>query len=212
MDRAADKSTERRSAGEREVVRPMTFEGDDHALVKALQADHPGAYKALYQRYANDILKVLYRVLGPDDEMDELLHDVFVRAFRKVDSIRDPEKLRAWLTGIALFAARGAIRRRRRGRWLRFFDPSTLPGNAAPAPPDDVRRALRRTYELLDRLSYDSRVAFTLRYIDGRELTEVAEVTGVSLATAKRRLKSARHRFFAMARNEPDLEEWLNDD
>jgi RNA polymerase sigma-70 factor (ECF subfamily) len=212
MDRAAQKSPGMGGASTRQVVRPLKFEGDDRALVRALRADHPGAYKVLYQRYANEILKVLYRVLGPDEEMDELLHDVFVRAFRNVDGIRDPEKLKAWLTGIALFAARGAIRRRRRGRWLRFFDPSMLPGNAAPSPPDDVRRALRRTYELLDKLSYESRVAFTLRYIDGRELTEIAEVTGVSLATAKRRLKSARHRFFAMARNEPELEEWLNDD
>lgn len=212
MENATQKGSRRaRNLGEK-VVHPLTFEGDDRALVRALKADHPGAYKELYQQYAGDILAVLYRVLGSDAEMDELLHEVFFRAFRNVDSIQDPNKLRAWLTGIAVHVARGTIRKRRRGRWLQFFDPFSLPEAPEPDHADDTRRALRRTYELLGKLSLDSRIAFSLRFIDGRELTEVAEITGVSLATVKRRLRSAKRRFFAMAKHEPELEEWLNDD
>lgn len=212
MKKAVKKGEEKNAAIRRHVVHPLKFEGDDPALVRALKADHPGAYQVLYQRYAGEVLKVLHRVMGPDTEMDELLHEVFIRAFRHIDAIQAPEKLRAWLTGIALFVARGTIRKRRRGRWLQFFDPSTLHQNGETGRTDDARRALKRTYALLDKLSADSRIAFTLRYLDGRELTEVAENTGVSLATVKRRLKTAKRRFFAMARNEPELEEWLNDD
>jgi RNA polymerase sigma-70 factor (ECF subfamily) len=197
---------------QKQVVRPLRFEGDDRALVRALLADHPGAYKALYQRHAKEVLTVLYRVLGPDDEMDELLHEVFVRAFRNVRSIDDPERLKSWLCGISVFVARGAIRRRRRGRWLQFFDPFALPENTDVDTNNDARRALKRAYELLGKLPTESRIAFSLRYIDGRELTEVAEMTGVSLATVKRRLRSAKSRFFAMARHEPELEEWIEDD
>ncbi len=91
------------------VVHPIRFEGDDEALVRALRAEHPGAYRVLYQRYAGEILRVLYRVLGSDDEMDELLHEVFVRAFRNVGAVESPDRLKAWLTGIAIFVARGPV-------------------------------------------------------------------------------------------------------
>ena len=105
MKKAVKKGEEKNAAIRRHVVHSLKFEGDDPALVRALKADHPGAYQVLYQRYAGEVLKVLHRVMGPDTEMDELLHEVFIRAFRRVDAIRDPEKLRAWLTGIALFVA-----------------------------------------------------------------------------------------------------------
>lgn len=211
MQKAMYKSADRTRKTGGHVVHPLTFDGDDRALVSALQADHPGAYQVLYQKYAEDVLSLLYRVLGSDTEMDELLQEVFVRAFRNVDTINDPDKLRAWLSGIAVYVARGTIRKRRRGRWLQFFDPSTLPEVAKPDHGSSARRALHRTYMLLERLSPDDRIAFALRFIDGRELTEVALITKVSLATIKRRLNSAQRRFYAMAKNEPELEEWLND-
>ena len=210
MDKATDKRANRVRKIGGQVVHPLTFEGDDRVLVRALQADHPGAYEVLYRKYSEAVLSVLYRVMGSDTEMDELLHEVFVRAFRNVDAIKDPDKLRSWLTGIAVFVARGTIRKRRRGRWLQFFAPSTLPEVAIPDHRGDTRRALQRTYAILEQLSPDDRIAFALRFIDGRELTEVAELTGVSLATIKRRLRSAKRRFFAMANSEPELEEWLN--
>ena len=209
-----EKATQQRAVSEREkfrqVVRPLIFEADDPALVRALQADHPGAYEVLYRRYAEEVLSVLYRVLGSDTEMDELLNEVFIRAFRNVDAIHDPDKLRSWLTGIAVYVARGTIRKRRRGRWLQFFDPSVLPEVGKVEYMDDARRALSRTYALLEKLSPDDRIVFALRLFDGRELTEIAEIMDVSLATIKRRLRSAMRRFFAMAKNEPELEEWLN--
>ena len=209
-----EKAIQQHAVMEREkstkVVRPLAFEADDRTLVRALQADHPWAYEVLYRRYAEEVLSVLYRVLGSDTEMDELLNEVFVRAFRNVDTIHDPDKLRSWLTGIAVYAARGTIRKRRRGRWLQFFDPAVLPEVGGVEYMDDARRALSRTYAILEQLSPDDRIVFALRLVDGRELTDVAEIMGVSLATVKRRLRSAMRRFFAMAKNEPELEEWLN--
>ena len=210
MEKATPQRAVRKCEKSIKVVRPLAFEVDDRTLVGALQDDHSWAYEVLYRRYSEEVLSVLYRVLGSDTEMDELLNEVFVRAFRNVDAIHDPDKLRSWLAGIAVFVARGTIRKRRRGRWLQFFDPMVLPEAGSVENGDDARRALSRTYVLLEQLSPDDRIIFALRLIDGRELTEVAEVMGVSLATVKRRLRSAMRRFFAMAKNEPELEEWLN--
>ena len=63
--------------------------------------------------------------------------------------------------------------------------------------------------ELLDRLPVEERVAFTLRYIEEMSLEEVAEASGVSLATVKRKLSRAEARFLAAARADATLRTWL---
>jgi RNA polymerase sigma-70 factor (ECF subfamily) len=133
-----------------------------------------------------------------------------VRALSNLHTVRNPEALDAWVTRIAVFAARSLMARRRRWRWLVF-----LPGDDLPEPPlepsdPQAREALARTYALLARLPSDERIAFTLRYISGLELTEVADACQVSLATIKRRLARAQERFLVDARNEPLLREWLD--
>ena len=75
---------------------------------------------------------------------------------------------------------------------------------------DDVaREALRATYRVLDRLTVEERAVFTLRYLDGMELTQVAVACDCSLATVKRRLSRAMARFAALATHEPALGPWL---
>ena len=91
MDGATPKPMKRALKHDGKVVHHLAFEADDRALVRALRGDHPGAYEVLYRKYAEDVLAVLYRVLGSDTEMDELLHEVFVRAFRNVDAIENPD-------------------------------------------------------------------------------------------------------------------------
>ena len=64
-------------------------------------------------------------------------------------------------------------------------------------------------YRVLGLLPTDERIAFALRVLDGMELTSVASACGVSLATVKRRLKSAQRRFVELSRREPVLVDWL---
>lgn len=181
----------------------------DAALVAALRADRADAGKTLFKRYGKDVERVLFRVLGPDVELADLLHDVFVAALSSIDQVRDPNALRGWLTGIAVRKARKCIVKRRRWRIIQFFAPADLPEAEARVIPTEVSEALRCTYEVLNELPADERLAFALRHIDGMELTAVAAACGVSLATIKRRLTRAHANFTALARKHAVLDEWL---
>ncbi|HEY3255169.1 MAG TPA: sigma-70 family RNA polymerase sigma factor, partial [Polyangiaceae bacterium] len=117
----------------------------------------------------------------------------------------------AWLRSIAVFVAREAIRRKRRRRWLLF-----LPVEAQPEPPAsdasfEARAALRVFYEVLDGFAADERIAFTLRFVEGLELSEVAEACQVSLATIKRRLKRASDDFYLRGRTRAELVDWFEE-
>jgi len=182
---------------------------DEATLVRALVAGNGAARVELFDRYAPYVQRILARVLGPDPELADLLHEVLCRALDQIGTLDDPGALKAWLTSVAVFTAREQIRRRTRGRWLRFFAPEDVPEVPAIAAGEEIREALRATYAVLARLGAEDRIAFALRYVEGLELADVAAACGVSLNTVKRRLAAAERRFVALAGREPPLREWL---
>ena len=182
----------------------------DELLVQALRARHPDAATQLFDRYAPHVRRVLVRVMGPDAEILDLVHDVFVTALESVSRLIDPKALRAWLTQIAVFTARARIRRRVRGRVLRFLPFSELPEPELPPADFEASQAMQAVYRVLNALDTDQRIAFALRFVAGMELTEVAASCGVSLATIKRRLLRAQSSFAVLAEKEPALAEWLD--
>ncbi len=179
--------------------------------MSALQAGRAEARRALFDRYGSDIERILYRVLGPDAEASDLLHDVFVAALSSISSLRDPSALAGWLRGIAVNKARKHILRKQRWRFVQLFAPSDVPEREALLPSAEISEALRATYRVLGAMAADERVAFALRFIDGMELTQVAAACDVSLATIKRRLGRAQDAFNTLAAREPSLAEWLRD-
>jgi RNA polymerase sigma-70 factor (ECF subfamily) len=198
--------------GQPSTARALAFVGDENALVDGLQAGNPAARAALFDRYAHHVRRVLLRVLGPDPELADVLHDVFVEALSSVRQIEDGRLLKSWLTSVAVFTARGCIRRRTRRRWLRFVAPAALPEQEAPAVDAAIHEATRCVYAVLEQLPVDERIAFALRFVDEMELTEVAAACGVSLATIKRRLARAKRRFLEEATHHAALLEWLRED
>ena len=190
------------------VVRPLPVQPaqqEEEELVDGLQSGADWAKIALYDRYAPHVERILGRVLGRDPELADVLHDTFVQAYASVDGIRDARALKGWLSTVAVFTARGVIRKRKLRRWLRFWDPAELPEERAPVAEPTTREALDRSYAILDTMSADDRIAFSLRFVEGMELTEVANACGCSLATVKRRLARAEKNFLEAARQDTVL-------
>ena len=194
-----------------EMFTPLTFVGDDDALLKALRAGHPGAAAAFYDRYIAHVDRTLRSALGADEDIPDLLQEVFIRALDRIGKLRDFDRVQSWLTTIAIFVARAHIRTRTRRSWLRLFSPErTRPSHLDP-PSSEARRALREIYTLLNRMPVDERMAFALRYIEGMTLPDEALACRTSLATLKRRLARAEKQFLAAARQQPELNRWLED-
>jgi RNA polymerase sigma-70 factor (ECF subfamily) len=182
----------------------------DEALVMALRAGNADAAAAIFDRYAVYVRRVLVRLLGPDPELVDLMQDVFVVVLESITRLDEARALQAWLTQIAVFSAKNRIRRRRRWRQLLTFVPSEeLPELPQAAADYEGSEALLAMYRALGRLDAAERSAFALRFIEGRELNDIACACHVSLSTAKRRVSRARSSFREAARPEAALAEWL---
>lgn len=163
----------------------------DHALLTAFIQKQPSAAKAVWERFYPLVSRTLRRTFGPQDEVADLVQDVFFHLFRKLPGLRDPTALRSFVYSITTRVALKELRRRRLHRWLELSPSGTLPeGITVPRDPG-APAALRRLYEILDELAPRDRTLFVLRNLEDMSLPELAQATGVSLATVKRRLKVA---------------------
>lgn len=194
------------------VVRRLTSTRDDAALVAALRQGAEWARAELFDRFGPEVEQVIRRVLGYErhTEFADVVHDAFVEALTGIERLRDPSALGAWMRSVAAHTAYKTVRSRSRRRWLRFVAPEDLP-EPTDHPDPDGREACIHTYRVLDRMRAGDRIVFALRYIDGRELGEVAAMCGTSLSTAKRRLTRAEERFLCAARRDPVLRRCLEE-
>jgi RNA polymerase sigma-70 factor (ECF subfamily) len=181
----------------------------DQELVEGLRAGEQWATTAIFDRHGADVLHVLAWILGVDRDLPDLLHDVFLRAFESIGTLDRSDRLKPWLLSIGVFTARECIRKRQRARWFQRImrrGPADLPHFAIEAEQREFVAAARAA---LSRLEVDERVAFTLRFVAELELQEAADACGVSLATIKRRISSARSHFATIAQQDPVLAEWM---
>lgn len=194
------------------VVRSLPFEGDEAALVAAMGSGRLDAGAAFYDRHVQAIHALVFRLMGPDAEIDDVVHDVFVRALESLPRLRDPAALRSWLFGIAVRVVAIRFQKRSRQRWLRFMAPEDVPEvTSAGAAATELGEALDDVYAILRGMDAEERIALVLRRVQGLSLEDAAAACGMSLATFRRRLARGEAKFFSRARSRPALDEWLSE-
>jgi RNA polymerase sigma-70 factor, ECF subfamily len=166
---------------------------DDELVLRVLKHD-VNAFEALYRRHAGFALNLAVRIQGSNADVDDVVHDAFLRAHQRLAELRDASAFRAWLGSIVVRIVRTRLRRRRLVALLGLAvpDPVDLDAVAAPDADPESRALLAQVYALMQSLPADDRIAWTLRYVERHRLENVADLTGCSLATAKRRIARAQ--------------------
>ncbi len=163
---------------------------DDAALVAQAIAGSERAFSALYRRHARYVAGVVYRLLGGDAELDDVVQETFCDASAALASLKDPGGLRAWLARIAVRRVHKRLAKRRRWRWLVGEAAQGAPLVSDPAE----RQRVDALYEALGTLPVELRIPWILHHVEGETLPDVAGMCAVSLATAKRRIAEAAER------------------
>jgi RNA polymerase sigma-70 factor, ECF subfamily len=173
------------------------------------RAHTAGIEEHVYTRLSPIVNRVAWAVLGPDAEFNDVVHDVFLKIFRSVATVRDPDRLDEWAARIAINTIRNELRRRRLRRWV-FWNAFEEPGPLIYAADTDGRELLARVRRVLATLPPDERLVLSLKLFETDTIDEIAAVVGCSASTAKRRLKKARERFTRLAECDPLLRNWTD--
>lgn len=193
-------AVQRKGALERDPLYSVT----DAELVVVLRSPNPRAKAVLWDRYAPRTHSVLRRILGPDADVEDTLHDVFEVVFSRIGTLRDPEALGHFITSVAVRKAVSEIRRKRRFRWFGFDshepeDPNSLESSTS------ARALLRAMYSVLESFPPRVRTAFVLRHVEELGLAEIAELLGTSPTTTKRDLALGQEMFTRGAASHGEL-------
>jgi RNA polymerase sigma-70 factor, ECF subfamily len=189
---------------------PALVDCDEAALVPRLQRRDPEAAEVAWRRFSPMVRAAMRRMLGPSGEEEDAVQEVFLRFFVAVARLREPTLVRSFLFGICVRVARKEVRRKSLRSWLRLAPPEKLVDWPAVATDLDAREALRRFYAVLDGLGGVSRSLFVVRYLEGRELAEVARLHHVSVSTAQRKLARALERVTAAIDRDPLLARYIS--
>jgi len=164
-------------------------------------SDGPPSWEQLFRLYGPYVAQVALRVLGRDDEVDDVVQEVFLAVISDLDKLRNPLSVRGWLKTVTVRKSYRVLKQRSRRRLWAFLglgDSAEIPAACgsesllAPGCGTEDRVLLMRIYRLLDELPANERLAWTLRHIEGEQVESVASLCGCSLATAKRRIAAAQ--------------------
>jgi RNA polymerase sigma-70 factor, ECF subfamily len=153
---------------------------------------HVGSFEHTFALYAPYVGAIAVRMLGRDDDVDDMIQDVFVAAMSGLGALKDPAKVKGWLAAVTVRLSLRRLRRRRIARAIGLgeaWDPTWL---LAPEATPEQRAMLHQVYALLEDFPAKERLAWSLRYLQGERLEEVATLCECSLATAKRRIAAVQ--------------------
>ena len=174
-------------------VDPSSDDADDEALVAAMAAGDRGALATLYERHSSLLLGLALRIVREKREAEDLLHDVFLEAWRGAKEF-DPKRgrVRTWL---AIRMRSRALDLQKSARVSRNSGDGGLElvvDDTEGASPDH-----RRVRSALAELGQEQRRVLELAYFEGLSCSEIAERIAIPIGTVKSRIAAGLDRLRA---------------
>lgn len=175
------------------------MEPTDTELISAVLKGDVNSFEPLIQRYQPRIFSTARRYARRDSEVEDIVQEVFIKAFQKLDSFRAEAPFEHWLMRLAVRTCYDFLRVHQRNRettltdlsdpevdWLERFAASPVDNSKNT----DAARAL--VGRILEQLSPEARLVITLLEIEDRSVKEIAQLTGWSVPLVKVRAFRAR--------------------
>jgi RNA polymerase sigma-70 factor (ECF subfamily) len=166
-------------------------------VINARDGDRKAAER-LVREHERWIRGVIYGVSGRPDLIDDIAQQVWTQAWQRLDSLRDPNRLRPWLYNIARNAAIDAcVARKKRSSSASLDAENTAEPSADERSASPVGRVIadetqRRLMDAVQGLPAIYREPFVLRHLEDWTYARIGEVLGLSLETVETRLVRAR--------------------
>jgi RNA polymerase sigma-70 factor (ECF subfamily) len=178
----------------------------ERRFIARLVAHDERAFNELVEQYQVRVFRLVYRMLGRQDEAEDMAQEVFVQVFKSVGQFRNECKLSTWIYRIATNLCKNRVKylsRRHDGSQ----DELEAVAERAPlsqgkgvtfgdvARPDHLVEGYQAegiVHRCLAELEPEFREVLVLRDIEDLSYEEIAEITGVADGTVKSRIHRAR--------------------
>lgn len=186
----------RRSLSNEMASVSLDLEALGHLVAEAQRGDRPAADR-LVREHQRWVCSVIYGVSGRPDLVEDVAQQVWTQVWQRLDSLKDPRRLRSWLYTIARNAAidAGVARKRHRDASVGLdavkdgLGDRRAPGPVSWAMGNETHRMLLGAIEALPAIY---REPFALRHLEDWSYARIGEALGLPVETVETRLVRAR--------------------
>lgn len=172
------------------------------AVQKAMKGDQE-AYTYLYEETYTKCFYLARKFLNSEHTAQDIVQDAYVKAFKSLDTLEDPEKFQSWIGTIVSNLAKNELKRRK----VTLFSETenedgqdisdTFVDDRVSVQPEivmDQNETTRLMKEIIDTLTDEQRICVTMFYMEQMSVKEMASVLEVSENTVKSRLNYGRQK------------------
>jgi RNA polymerase sigma-70 factor (ECF subfamily) len=190
---------------------PVIDSDQQLAWITRAQAGDPLAVEWLVHVHRERVERLLVRVFGARQDLEDLVQNTFLETLRALPSFRRESSLSTFILGIAVRVGRRASRPSKVARGSQALDAAGELCSLAPSAETRLehKQALLHLQSTVDRLSEPKRIAFMLWAVQGLSVEDVADTMQASLSATRSRLYYAQKELRAAAARDPYLKEWL---
>jgi RNA polymerase sigma-70 factor (ECF subfamily) len=149
------------------------------------------AFEGLVREHQHMVYCVALSVCKDPSAAEDLAQEAFLKAYRSVDEVREPARLKTWLYSIARFTAIDWVRRRKHERWLELPEGSAGELPERPAAESKEDRTVR-VMDVIRGLKEEHREIMILRYVRGLSYAQIAKEVGSTASAVGEKLSRIR--------------------
>ncbi|MGB8342937.1 MAG: sigma-70 family RNA polymerase sigma factor [Chthoniobacterales bacterium] len=171
---------------------------EDQPLVARAQAGDAAAFDELVVKYSPRLYGLIYNMTSNHEDTNDMLQDVFAKAYRAIKGFRGKSSFYTWIHTIAVNMTLNFLKKRGRRYHLSLDDVDASIQNdkefieatstSSPVREADLSELQRRLNEAMMKLSDEHRAVVTMFHIQGMPHAEISKILGVSEGTVRSRL------------------------
>lgn len=174
---------------------------DEKYYISRIQNGHTEDFSVLVDGYSHSLYSLIVQIVDCPEDAEEVLQDVFLKAFRSLNNYKGECKLTTWLYRIAYNTAISAIRKKKQE--FLYIDENTI--NNVPdewvddmlSPSDGEERVIRLS-QAINRLNGEEKALITLFYYEEKSMEEIGEILRLSLSNVKVKLHRTRKKIYVL--------------
>jgi len=171
---------------------------EDQALVTRAQSGDATAFDELVVKYSPRLYGLIYNMTSNHEDTNDMLQDVFAKAYRAIKGFRGKSSFYTWIHTIAVNMTLNFLKKRGRRYHLSLDDVDAsiqndkefieVTSTSSPVREADLTELQRRLNEAMMKLSEEHRAVVTMFHIQGMPHAEISKILGVSEGTVRSRL------------------------
>ena len=192
----------------------------EEGLLRGARRGGTKAFSALVEAHQEKMIHTAYSFLGSMEDAEDIAQEAFVKAYESLHSFNEKSRFSTWLYRILINRCKDFLRRKKVRQHLHSFlgtktEEDSDPAEEVQASGRDARQELSdreletEIHKALGQLPFQQRSVFTLKYLEGFKLEEIAESLDLSLGAVKAHLWQAVQKMRRMLSRQFPVEEGL---